>query len=176
MRCYLVDIFCSSITNSFEWISVDHWNEIPLLTDSKVKTKSVITEYFETVAPEDVLNVIYADDDELLDLNSAEDMIPETISEMRASAPEAVISLTDMNIIRKADSILNSLLADLDQFGDQVIYSDGFIEKLLTLTQIHQGQDVIDIIDTDDESIWYRQTVLFVFFFFLYFIPDAPRD
>ena len=118
-----------------------------------MKTKSVITEYFETVAPEDVLNVIYADDDELLDLNSAEDMIPETISEMRASAPEAVISLTDMNIIRKADSILNSLLADLDQFGDQVIYSDGFIEKLLTLTQIHQGQDVIDIIDTDDESI-----------------------
>ena len=114
---------------------------------SKVKTKSVITEYLESMAPDDVLDVIYAEDEELLNLNSAAELIPEVTSQPPAPPPQLVRA--EMSIIDKADSILNSLSADLDENGDQVIYSDGFIEKLLTLTQIHQSQDVIDIIDAD---------------------------
>lgn len=139
---------------------IDHlWKELKLIsldliTGGKVRTKSVITEYLETVSPNDVLDIMYTDDDELLNINSAEDMIPEMIPEPEAPPPE--VANSEMNVILKADGILNSLITDLDDFGDEVIYSDGFIEKLIALTQIHQSQEIIDILDTSDESIKYR--------------------
>ena len=110
-----------------------------IVADSKITGQSVLSIYNLECQAES----FDEKEEEQEWVHSAEEMVVEEEKSAPSASPDDdTVFQSKINAVSKADDILNSVCADLDEFDDQVIYSDRFIEKLLSLSQIHQNHQL----------------------------------